>query len=107
MSLDRSKASIRINQNTRDGKNHLKLESIVRKSQSQVFENQSPYSKSSQDWDKVRYRIITQRKQEPGIKTKQTRMKGKRVRNKIQPNGTAGCQEQLVELPDTSAIRGN
>lgn len=26
---------------------------------------------------------------------------------KPQPNGTAGCQEQLVELPDTSAVRGN
>lgn len=82
MSLDRSEASIRLNQNTRNGKNHLKLKSIVRKSQNQVFENQSPYCKSNQDWDKVRDRSITQRKQEPGIKTKQTRMKGKRVRSK-------------------------
>lgn len=82
MNFDRSEASIRINQNTRDGKNSLKLKSIVRKLQSQVFENQSPYCKSSQDWDKVRYRSIAQRKQEPGIKTKQTRMKGKGVRSK-------------------------
>lgn len=83
LSLETStEASIRINQDTRDTKSHTKLKTIVTKSEPEDWKSKSPYYKISQSWNKVRYRSITQRRQEPGIKTKQTRMKSKRVRSK-------------------------
>lgn len=48
----------------------------------EVWKPKSPYYKISQVWNKVRYGSITQRRQEPRLKTKQTRMKSKRVRSK-------------------------
>lgn len=61
-------------------KESTKPRSMVRKPQRQELEN--PCSKISQGWNKVRSTSLTQRRQEPGIKTKQTGMKSRRDRSK-------------------------
>lgn len=76
-----TEASIRINQDTSHTKSHTELKGIVRKSWSQKSENQG-VPVISQGWNKVSYKNVSQRRQEPGVKTKQTRMKSKRVRSK-------------------------
>lgn len=82
LSLETStEASIRINQDTSHTKSHTKPKGILRKSRNQKSENQG-VPIVSRGWNKVSYKSVAQRRQEPGVKTKQTRMKSRRVRSK-------------------------